>query len=157
MISFTKTTTPGSASKTYAKKRKDQMTVYIAGRYSRRDEFRLVAKQLEDAGIFVASRWLHEDKPLQTQMGDDSEDFYIETQEIDLADIESADEILFFAEDPLIGTPRGGRHVEFGFALAIARFFGNMRISVIGPKENVFHYNSNVKHFDSLENYIAAH
>lgn len=133
------------------------MDVYIAGRYSRRDEFREVAARLILAGFGVTSRWLLEDKPLQTQMGDDTEEFYVHTQEVDLSDIEDADAILFFAEDPLVGTPRGGRHVEFGFALAIARIFApSMKLFVIGPKENVFHYNPHVKHFDSLEAFVNA-
>lgn len=132
------------------------MKIYIASRYSRRDEMRTVALALQAAGATVTSHWLSEDKPLQTQMGDDSDTFYIETSRIDLMDVDAADVVLFFSEDPLVGTPRGGRHVEFGYALGKGK-----SISVIGPKENVFHYHPRVHHYTTLnafmEYYNACH
>lgn len=128
------------------------MKTYIAGRYSRRDEFRLYANLLGQRGITVTSRWLNEDKPLDGQMGQESAEWYAETANIDLQDIDYADSVLFFAEDPLVGTPRGGRHVEFGYALARGKF-----IDVIGPAENVFHYgNLMIRHWDSVDAYMAA-
>lgn len=127
------------------------MRIYIAGRYSRRDEFREVAAILNAAGCLVTSRWLDEDKPLDMNMGDDSEEFYTETSRVDLEDIELANSVLFFSEDPLIGTPRGGRHVEFGYALAKGK-----RISVIGPKENVFHYSPRVSHYSTLTHFMES-
>lgn len=132
------------------------MKIYIASRYSRRDEMRTVALALQAAGATVTSHWLSEDKPLQTQMGDDSDTFYIETSRIDLMDVDAADVVLFFAEDPHEGVPRGGRHVEFGYALGKGK-----SISVIGPKENVFHYHPRVHHYTTLtafmEYYNASH
>lgn len=125
------------------------MRIYIAGRYSRRDEFRLVRDRLLEAGHTVTSRWLDEDKPLQTQMGDDSDEFYTETSRIDLEDIYNSTAVLFFSENPLVGTPRGGRHVEFGYALAM-----ELPIYVIGPRENVFHYNPLVHHYADLEVFL---
>ena len=124
--------------------------IYIAGRYSRRDEFRFVAKRLRDAGHHVTSGWLYETEPLNSKMGDHSEDFYKETARIDLADIDRSEVVLFFSEDPLVGTPRGGRHVEFGYAISKFKF-----IAVVGPKENIFHYCSTVAHFDNVEDFIA--
>lgn len=132
------------------------MKIYIASRYSRRDEMRTVASLLTKAGAYVTSRWLYEDKPLNTQMGDDSDFFYEATQRVDLMDVDAADVVLFFAEDPLVGTPRGGRHVEFGYALGKGK-----SISVIGPRENVFHYHPRVHHYTTLtafmEYYNATH
>lgn len=129
-----------------------RMRIYIAGRYSRRNEFREARQVLEAHGFYVTSRWLNENKPLNTQMGEDSPEFYINTQEIDLVDIAMAGRLLFFAEDPLAGTPRGGRHVEFGYALGL-----QIPICVIGPKENVFHYNPIVTHYESLGEFLATH
>ena len=126
------------------------MNIYIAGRYSRRDEFRQVRDKLIKRGHTVTSRWLDENEPLQSQMGQHSSEWYRETQHVDLVDVARADSMLFFAEDPLVGTPRGGRHVEFGFALALGR-----AMYVIGPRENVFHYNPTVIHYDSLEDFLA--
>jgi nucleoside 2-deoxyribosyltransferase len=127
------------------------MKIYIASRYSRRNEMRQVARALQAAGATVTSHWLSEDKPLQTQMGDDPDDFYIETSRIDLADIDSSDMVLFFAEDPLVGIPRGGRHVEFGYALGKGKW-----ICVIGPKENVFHYHPRVFHYNSVHEFMES-
>lgn len=45
---------------------------------------------------------------------------------------------------------RGGRHVEFGMALALAK-----RCIVIGPRENVFHLLPQVEQYDSWEQYLA--
>lgn len=128
------------------------MKIYIASRYSRRDEMREVARSLKKFNVEVTSRWLYEDKPLDTHMGDDSDEFYVETARIDLEDIDSASIVIFFSEDPRIGTPRGGRHVEFGYALARGK-----RIYVIGPKENVFHYgHKRISHFETLNHLLGA-
>lgn len=69
----------------------------------------------------------------------------------DLEDIAAADGFLFFAEDPQIGIPRGGRHVEFGLALALAKV-----VEVIGPSENIFHLLPDVVHFASFEDWLAV-
>jgi hypothetical protein len=129
----------------------DNGKVYIAARYSRRDEMRSVAKILHEQKITVTSRWLFEDKPLLTKLGDDTPQFYRETAHIDLEDIQRAETLLFFAEDPHVGTPRGGRHVEFGFAIGLGK-----RVIVIGGPENVFHYLKRVLHFPTLEAYLES-
>lgn len=128
------------------------MRIYIAGRYSRRDEFRQVRDKLTKRGYTVTSRWLDENEPLQSQMGEHTTAWYQDTQEVDLQDVDLANAVLFFSEDPLVGIPRGGRHVEFGYALGKYK-----DIFVIGPKENVFHYNYLVKHYASLEDFLACH
>lgn len=124
---------------------------YIAGRYSRRDEFRIVRNKLVQRGLHVTSAWLDENEPLNSNMGEQTTEWYRQTQGVDLYDIWKAHAVLFFSEDPLVGVPRGGRHVEFGYALGLGR-----PIFVIGPKENVFHFNPLVKHFESLEDFLAT-
>lgn len=126
------------------------MKIYIAGRYSRRDEFREVAKQLEEMGHEVTSRWLQENEPLQSHMGDHTPEWYAKTAQTDLEDISAADAVLFYAEDPKVGTPRGGRHVEFGYAIAQGKF-----IFVIGPEENIFHYGNPFIHNIPSVQYLA--
>lgn len=124
------------------------MDIYIAGQYSRRDEFRIIRDRLRAAGHNVTSRWLDEDKPLHTKMGDDTDEFYTETSRVDLEDIYNSKAMLFFSEYEM--TPRGGRHVEFGYALAM-----EIPIHVIGPRENVFHYDPLVTHYADLEVFLA--
>lgn len=125
--------------------------IYIAGRYSRRDEFRVYHDILTKRGFVITSNWLFEDEPLNSQMGEQTSEWYYKTQAVDLLDISRADAVLFFAEDPLVGTPRGGRHVEFGYALGLQK-----QVYVIGPQENVFHFNPLVVNVGSLENFIAT-
>lgn len=131
------------------------MRLYIAGRYSRRDEFREIAKLLRSRGFFITSGWLNENADLHHKLGDtiageqDVATFYLRTAIMDCEDIQAADAILFFAEDPHIGTPRGGRHVEFGYALGTGK-----RLFVVGDEENIFHYLPNVKVFPTVECFI---
>jgi nucleoside 2-deoxyribosyltransferase len=122
---------------------------YLAAQYARRDELREYVATLANIGIEVTSRWLDEKGSLDGNMDDKNEEFYIETSNIDIADIDRADMMIFFAEDPTVGIKRGGRHVEFGYAWAMHK-----PIAIIGPKENVFHYLEGVEHFDSLEEFI---
>jgi len=128
------------------------LSVYLASRYSRRNELREHARILEKARIHVTSRWLHEDEPLQCKLGDHSPEFYQETALIDLEDVRQADVIVFFSEDPLVGTPRGGRHVEFGYALALGK-----KPIVIGGEENIFHYLPWVEVYSSLELFVERY
>ena len=127
-----------------------QPGVYLASMYQRRDEMCIYADILNRNGFYVTSRWLQEQEPVDSQMGDHSDEFYYQTSEDDLEDVADADFVIFFAETPETGTTRGGRHVEFGYALAL-----NIPVIVVGPKENVFHYNDLVAHFDSFEDALA--
>lgn len=123
------------------------MKIYIAGRYSRRDEFREVAKKLVSYGHEVTSRWLDEQIDVAHSMADLTPAYAAKAAAHDLSDIDDAVAILFFSEDAL--TPRGGRHVEFGYALAQGKW-----IYVIGPKENIFHYHPFVVNIPDVE-YLA--
>lgn len=59
--------------------------------------------------------------------------FYRKLAIKDLAEIRSADIFVLFTEDV---SERGGKEVEFGFALG--RFQGCL-LFIVGPKRNVFH------------------
>lgn len=131
------------------------MKVYLAAQYARRDELREYRDILEKMNIKVTSRWLNEKEPLDGNMTHREESWYRDTATIDLEDVDAADAVIFFAENPLIGVPRGGRHVEFGYALGLKK-----PIFVIGPKENVFHYLQNpfwIRHYETLDAFITAY
>ena len=129
------------------------MKAYIAGKYDRRDELRDVKEKIEKTiHLKITSRWLDETEPLQSDMGDHSPEFYKLTAEIDIQDVLEADMIIFFSEDPLEPFKRGGRHVEFGVALASQK-----AVVVIGPKENVFHYLQGVQHYHSVDHFIQTY
>jgi nucleoside 2-deoxyribosyltransferase len=109
--------------------------VYLAGRFSRRDEFNGYADRLRSLGFTVDARWLTE---AHEWYGERDEDALAAARRFaldDLADVLAADIVLVFTEPPAPGgRNRGGRHVEFGIALGQGK-----DIIVVGGPENVFH------------------
>lgn len=98
------------------------------------------ASQLEAAGITCTSRWLDE---AETEKGlPKSATKNLEVSVIDIEDVHTADALVLFSEDPEIGIPRGGRNVEFGYALGKSK-----PVLVVGPYENIFHYLPTVSHY----------
>jgi hypothetical protein len=58
----------------------------------------------------------------------------------DLEDLRAADTVISFTDEK--GGGKGGRHVEFGVALAL-----NKRLILVGPRENVFHTLPEIEHY----------
>jgi nucleoside 2-deoxyribosyltransferase len=109
--------------------------VYLAARFSRLPELLGYKAELEAAGIAVTSRWLlggHE------WVGTADEDIPVEHNAKfaaeDIEDLMAADVVVCFTEPPRSGPARGGRHVEFGYALAM-----NKQVLCVGHRENVFY------------------
>lgn len=109
------------------------MKVYLSARYARREEMVGYKAQLEAAGHMVMSRWVdgnHE--------GDPNDPAQMQTfADADLMDVQASDTLVTFTESTDVyvpGAERGGRHVEWGIAIA-----ENLECVVIGPYENVFH------------------
>jgi nucleoside 2-deoxyribosyltransferase len=117
------------------------MKVYLAARYSQKGDMQCVAALLEARGIEVTSTWLKEHWSPGITMDQITEEELVDIAALDLADIDRADGVILFSLDPLIAGVRGGRHVEFGYALG-----KDKPIVVVGPKENIFHYLPRVKH-----------
>lgn len=112
------------------------MKIYLASRYSRREELNRRWHWLEYAGFEVTSRWLlgdHQvsDSGLSEEAAPEERERFAQEDWDDLA---AADICISFTEEPRSGHSRGGRRVEFGAALAMGK-----RCIVIGPRENVFH------------------
>ena len=116
------------------------MLAYLAGRYSRIDELNCYAMELRSRGHRVEARWLlgnnqvHDGALAVEAAEDDVPDMGRLFAQDDLADVQAADLVICFTEPPRSIHSRGGRHVEFGLALALRK-----RIVVIGPRENVFY------------------
>jgi nucleoside 2-deoxyribosyltransferase len=112
------------------------MNVYLASRYSRHEELQSYRDELEKIGFTVTSRWINGDHQINDQgLSDEAKAserlrFAME----DWEDLRAADICISFTEIPRSSNSRGGRHVEFGAALA----YGKTCI-VVGPRENVFH------------------
>lgn len=113
--------------------------IYLAARYGRRQELLAYAGLLERDGHTITSLWLdgrHE--------GRADADYARE----DLDDLDDANTLLSFTEQPspIQGRARGGRHVEFGYALA-----RHLDLLLVGPREHCFHALWNVHQFDTFE------
>src|SRR6188768_1910934 len=96
--------------------------IYLAARYSRKLEVKGVADLIKKAGITVVSTW--HDKPAPAfgeEELDQNRDFFSTEAKADLDEIDEANTLLFFSEDPNVGVPRGGRHVEYGYFLKMKR------------------------------------
>lgn len=111
------------------------ISAYLAAPYSWKEQIRAHAAQLSDEGWRVTARWVHEADPGSISFAARDAAQLEEYAIRDLSDIDDAELFVFFSLDPEVATPRGGRHVELGYALARGK-----RIIVVGPRENIFHH-----------------
>jgi nucleoside 2-deoxyribosyltransferase len=117
------------------------MKVYLASRYSTKPQMEEYAKELRSLGIEVTSRWLEE---THASDADISVELKRKYALMDLEDVGFADVLVFFSVEPTTPMVRGGRHVEFGYALGLG-----IPIIVVGPKENIFHFTPYVQHVNN--------
>lgn len=127
------------------------MKVYLAARYSRREELCRYAFDLERIGYEITSRWLQgnhqiDDAGLSAEAATEERTRFA-TEDWD--DLMAADICISFTEEPRSSNSRGGRHVEFGAALAAGK-----HCLVIGPRENVFHCLPNVNVFRYWDDFL---
>lgn len=119
--------------------------VYLAARYTRRAEMEYFAdllKLLKVADFDVVSRWVY---GAEEVVGISREEICA----LDLEDIDRADAVISFTEPRGSFTPSGGRHVEFGYGLALGKVMIN-----IGEWENVFHHHPRVYHYDDFGHFV---
>lgn len=127
--------------------------IYLAARYSRRDELAGYAEQLREMGYEVTSRWLNGNHQISDE-GLSEEDSREERERFateDFEDLASAGCVISFTEPPRSGNSRGGRHVEFGMAVALGH-----RLMVVGHRENVFHCLPRVEFYPVWASCLAA-
>lgn len=128
------------------------MKIYLASRYSRAAQMRTVRDRLTSFGYVVTSRWIeggHELTKEGSTQANHSERARFAAE--DWADMMASDCVISFTEEPRKTTTRGGRHVEFGGALAAGK-----RCIVIGWRENVFHCLQSVEFFDDWDSCVAS-
>lgn len=115
-----------------------RLKVYTAAPFAKQPYVRMIAAWLRAHGFNCDPRWLHESSK-------ENEDPLKAAQD-DLRDLYDADILIAFTEPPSADPTlnRGGRYVEFGYALALGK-----RIIVVGPKENIFAWLPEVEVFDS--------
>ena len=113
------------------------MQIYLAARFSRRDELEALRPLFEAAGHTLISRWHQEQAsaPLNGAMANHTPDENAFYAARDAKDVLHADMLVLFTEPPESAWPRGARHVEYGMAFA-----AGIQLSLVGPRENVFHW-----------------
>lgn len=116
--------------------------VYIAARFHRREEMAAKADILKKCGFEITSRWVYGGEEGLTRE---------QVALLDLADVDRADIVLSFVEPYGSANVGGGRHAEFGYALA-----KNKRLVIIGTgeREIVFHHHPGVEHYATLELWV---
>lgn len=117
-------------------------SIYIATLYSRRFEAQGLAATLEGDGHHVTSNWVY-----GGEVGLSRE----QIAEKDLLDLAAADTCVSLTSPLGSATVGGGRHVEFGYALA-----SDKRCIVLGERENVFHHYPGVEQYDTEEELLQA-
>jgi nucleoside 2-deoxyribosyltransferase len=120
--------------------------LYLAARYTRKDEIREYAKRLAAAGHIISATWFDEPHAGEATMDEVGDELLRVYAHRDLAEIRDADAIVFYSETEHTHNRRGGRHVEFGYALGLGK-----RIIVVGPLENIFHHLPHIEHFADTE------
>jgi hypothetical protein len=115
------------------KKRK----IYLAARYSRKDEMAILADRLKDDGHEITSKWNY-----GNEAGMSREAVAL----MDYEDVERADTLVLFTERLGSYNRGGGRHFEFGEAYAL-----NKDCFVVGEQEHVFCHLPKVIQFNSFE------
>jgi hypothetical protein len=143
--------------------------IYLAARYSRRLELCHYREQLAEMGHFIQARWLnggHQLDDVGKPIGDSGEQLVegtgaaseVRAAELrakfaqdDWEDVSTADWVISFTEAPRTTGNRGGRHVEFGIALA-----NRARVTVIGYRENIFHWLPQVEFFSTWPEFLSS-
>lgn len=131
------------------------MRIYLAADYARKEEMHKKADELRRHGHKVTSHW-HDNLSEQ----DAAEDFGTGGVGVlsdnlvtasrcavgDMEDILRCDMFLLFTTGE---KTRGGRHWETGYATG-----QNKKVSLIGPREHIFHCLSAVEHYDTWEQFL---
>jgi hypothetical protein len=125
------------------------MNVYLAARYSRREEISGYARALAELGFTITSRWIAGGHTSGVQP-----DMTLSINKIlahhDRTDILKSDFVIHFTEDETTLYPRGSRHTELG----IAYERGKVNY-VIGPYENIFHHLDGLLRFETWKEFFV--
>jgi hypothetical protein len=100
------------------------MKIYLAARFTRIDEMRGYADELKEDGHEITASWVY---------GGEEGLTFSDIASLDIADVLRCDTLVKFTEPYGTPVPGGGRHSEWGVALATKK-----ALYLVGPKEQVF-------------------
>lgn len=116
--------------------------IYIAAPWQLKAQARAWRGVLEAGGLTVTSRWL--DTPDVPQ---DTDASALEC----LEDVIAADRLLLINPEAWAAAGTGGRHVEFGYAVAAGK-----DLHIFGVRSNVFHHLRYVTVHETVDHALAA-
>jgi len=128
------------------------LNIYLAARFSKRSTLEQWAHKLQGLGHVMVSRWALRDSDHKLVDGlspQAATSERIRFAREDIEDIHRCDMVLSLMEEPR-SNGRGGRHVEFGYAMALTK-----KMVIIGPKETVFHEIPEVDHFETFDEFYV--
>ena len=130
-----------------------KLKIYLASRYSRFPEMQQYAKNLDALGHRVTSRWILGDHDLRAHGQSEAPHYMALWAQEDWEDLVAAETVISFTEGPreVLGRARGGRHVEFGMALALQK-----RCIIISFREHVFHWLPHVERYETWTDALIA-
>lgn len=108
---------------------------YVGGPGELKDMAKAIAQALRDKGHHISSTWHDVEDPEEE-----------ETALRDFSQIEDAEEFILVNPAEWKHNGTGGRHVEFGYALARGK-----DMIVLGSRTNIFHQIEKVRVIDQLE------
>ena len=128
------------------------MKVFLSARYSRREELKTIREVLKSYDIEVCSRWLdtewtETERESNVYSSAAPPEYREQYAQWDKEDVLACDVFIAFTEQPR-SNGRGGRHVEFGIAVASGK-----KLLVVGPRENIFYYLPSIRQIVSEPNW----
>lgn len=100
------------------------MKIYLAARFSRREELIDYADSLKEDGHEITSSWVYGGED-----GLSREDI----AKLDVCDVLRADMVVLFTEPYGTAVAGGGRHTEFGIGLGTGK-----KLAIVGEREQIF-------------------
>jgi hypothetical protein len=127
------------------------LKIYLSARYSRHLELQTYAKHLESLGHEITSRWIQGNHEISgISRGNINHKDNERLAREDYYDLLIAEQVICFTELSESSYSRGGRHVEYGIALAL-----NKRLIIIGHRENVFYFLPEIPFYETWNEALA--
>lgn len=116
--------------------------IYLAALFSRRAEMEGIADSLKICGFEIVARWVY-----GGEGGLSREQIAL----LDIEDVNKSDIVVSFTQPHGTANPGGGRHTEFGYALAKGK-----ELVVVGDREQVFHHHPAVTVYPTLYAWLLS-